>query len=265
MTNMKKYFIVSDVHSFYDELLEALKEKQFDINNENHILCVCGDLFDRGPKSKELLEFVKSLCDRFIYVIGNHEYLLQYCVQEISSGMSISKNHFSNGTVRTIAQLCDEHEVEFMWVRRSNSFNQKVYETMKPVLDWIFEKSMPYYKIGDYILVHGWGPIVINNSGKEELLPEDEWDKHLLWEFDTWHNGMEKWKNGLVIPGKTIICGHWHCSWGWSHIDQRRKEFPDKSRRNWKKSFEPYVKEGIMAIDACTAYTEFVNCIILEV
>ena len=74
-----------------------------------------------------------------------------------------------------------------------------------------------------------------------------------------------KWKNGLVIPGKTIICGHWHCSWGWSHIDQRRKEFPDKSRRNWKKSFEPYVKEGIMAIDACTAYTEFVNCIILEV
>ena len=67
------------------------------------------------------------------------------------------------------------------------------------------------------------------------------------------------------IPGKTIVCGHFHSSWGWSHIDQKRKEWPPKNYKNWQKSFEPYIKEGIMAIDSCCAYSGFLNCLTLEV
>ena len=33
---MKKYFIVADVHGFYDEMIDALNEAGFDKNNENH-------------------------------------------------------------------------------------------------------------------------------------------------------------------------------------------------------------------------------------
>ena len=74
----KKFFVTSDVHSFFDELMTALTEKGFDRGNKDHILCICGDLFDRGTQPRQLFEFVKELRaqDRLIYVAGNHESLI---------------------------------------------------------------------------------------------------------------------------------------------------------------------------------------------
>lgn len=37
---MKKYFISSDIHSFFSIWMNSLKSKGFDINNENHIVVV---------------------------------------------------------------------------------------------------------------------------------------------------------------------------------------------------------------------------------
>ena len=54
---MMKYFAVSDCHGFYSNLMFALKNAGFDINNPEHILIVCGDLFDRGEQPKEIFEF----------------------------------------------------------------------------------------------------------------------------------------------------------------------------------------------------------------
>ena len=80
-----------------------------------------------------------------------------------------------------------------------------------------------------------------------------------------WLNGMDMWRNPANrVDGKTIVCGHWHCSWGWSHIRQERKEWPQKNRKDWLLSFEPFIDNGIAAIDACTAYTGNVNCIVVE-
>ena len=53
-----KYFVVSDVHSFYTKMKEALGRAGFDETNPNHTLRSCGDLFDRGKESKETLEYV---------------------------------------------------------------------------------------------------------------------------------------------------------------------------------------------------------------
>ena len=84
----KKFFVTSDVHSFLDELMTALTEKGFEINNKDHILCICGDLFDRGAQPRQLFEFVKKLRvqDRLVYVTGNHESLLFDCMYEIGCG-----------------------------------------------------------------------------------------------------------------------------------------------------------------------------------
>ena len=43
-----KYFIVSDIHSFYVELKSALDKAGFNKRNKDHTLIVCGDIFDRG-------------------------------------------------------------------------------------------------------------------------------------------------------------------------------------------------------------------------
>jgi hypothetical protein len=77
-----------------------------------------------------------------------------------------------------------------------------------------------------------------------------------------WFNGIRKASNGVIVPGKTTICGHWHCSYG--HM------LKSISTDNWITEFEddaiwePYEAEGIIAIDRCTAHTGEVNVIVLE-
>lgn len=272
---MKKYFIVSDVHSFYDELIKALNKKKFQINNSDHYLVVAGDLFDRGPKTKELYDFVNKLGDRFIYVKGNHEDLLEDCVADIVSGRSIGSHHFGNGTVRTIAAFCDSSEWDIGEPRRSEEVNQLVYTKTRPVLDFIANKAKDYVELGNYIIVHGWIPVIDNSRSlfkqdQLKLAPLEWWhsseehDSRDIWKQARWINGMKAWDQGCIIPDKTIICGHYHCSWGWSHLDRKYKEFPPKGMRGWENSFQPYIKSGIMAIDACTAYSGIVNCVVLE-
>ena len=55
-----KYFIVSDVHSYYSILKKTLDEKGFS-PNEDHVLMVLGDAFDRGEETREMAEFLLSL------------------------------------------------------------------------------------------------------------------------------------------------------------------------------------------------------------
>ena len=43
-----RYYVISDVHSFYSESVQALSEKGFFEDKSPHKLIVCGDLFDRG-------------------------------------------------------------------------------------------------------------------------------------------------------------------------------------------------------------------------
>ena len=271
-----KYFCVSDVHSFFDELTTALDNAGFDKDNPEHVLCILGDLFDRGKKSVQLFEYVKELHskNRLIYILGNHEDLLSQCVQEISSGYIPSSHHFSNGTVRTICQFCGEDER----ILYDPTWRDKIYDKLKPILDFIYSVGVNYAEIGDTILVHGWIPEMINPDDKTSSyyysglensggIYNKNWRDADLedWRGARWLNGMNQWKQGIVEPGKTIICGHWHCSWGWSHIRKERKEFPDKNRKDWQKSFEPFVDDGIVAIDACCAYSGKINVVILEV
>lgn len=271
----KKWFVVADVHSFFIELKTALGRGGFDETNPHHYLIVCGDLFDRGPGTKDLLKFVRSLGDRFIYIKGNHEDLLEDCVADMISGRSVGRHHLSNGTAQTVADLCDLMYWDVAASRRTEDINQMIYTRTRPILDYIASKCVDYFELGDYIFVHGWVPTVNHNLSMFDnkpltLAPREWWDDqkdyeaHDLWKSSRWTNGMQAWKDGCVIPGKTVVCGHWHCSWGWSHLRQQRKEWPDKNQKDWQKSFEPFMDSGIVALDGCTAYSGKVNCIILE-
>lgn len=55
----------------------------------------------------------------------------------------------------------------------------------------------------------------------------------------------------LAAATGDIVSGHWHCSWGHATFDSNAV-------------FTPYYSKGIIAIDACTAYSGFVNCLVLE-
>jgi hypothetical protein len=173
---------------------------------------------------------------------------------EIYNGRIPGRHHFSNGTISTICQFCDQNE----WIIYDPTWRNKICQTMQPVLDFISDNCVDYAEIGDYILVHGYLPCA--HGAENFRLASSE-----AWERARWENGMEMWKYPKNrVQGKTIIVGHFHCSWGWSHIRQERKEFPQKSRKDWKESFKPFIDDGIMAIDACTAYTGLCNVIVIE-
>lgn len=253
VVGMSRYFITSDVHGFFDELMVALNSKEFDVNNSNHKLIVLGDLFDRGPDNRKVYEFVKSLGDRFIYVRGNHEDLLGECVREIVSGREVSEHHWHNRTVDTIAEFTQMNTNVFRGFVRWENVNQTTWEVMKPILDWIDEKSVDCYELDDNIFVHGWIPSTFRKNWTKEN-----------WQRARWYNGMEMWKNGYCLEDKIIWCGHWCCSYGWSKIRQKYKEFPQKNRKDWEKSFQPFVDDGIIALDSGVTYSKFLNCVVYD-
>ena len=57
---------------------------------------------------------------------------------------------------------------------------------------------------------------------------------------------------------KTIVCGHWHTSYGHSKYEHKGTEFGEDA------DFSPYYGPGIIAIDACTAFSGKVNCLVIE-
>lgn len=244
---MKKYFVVTDVHSYFTLMKDALEQAGYDKANPNHIFVSCGDLLDRGDESAAILTFVNSIPkSRKILIKGNHEDLLERCLDE----ESFYSNDLHNGTLKTIYNLAGKTEFEYF----INSDTKNVFSTVKaykPLYKYL-NSLQDYAEVGNYMFVHGWFPLC------------QDWSAE-AWEKARWMNGMEAWKKGEVLKGKTVVCGHWHCSWGWSHIDQARPEFPPKNRKNWEKSFEPYIKEGIIALDACTAYSKKVNVVVLEI
>ncbi|MFM2588813.1 bis(5'-nucleosyl)-tetraphosphatase (symmetrical) ApaH [Vibrio sp. TBV020] len=64
-------YIVGDLQGCFDELLLLLQQADFDASEDT--LWVAGDLVARGPKSLEVLRFIRSLGSSAKVILGNHD------------------------------------------------------------------------------------------------------------------------------------------------------------------------------------------------
>ena len=106
-----KYFVVTDVHGFFDEMMKALTEAGFFEEKEPKTLIVCGDMMDRGKQTLEMQAFMLDLLEKgeLIFIRGNHEDLLECMLEDIEYNLwdfaMGTSYHISNGTWDTALRL----------------------------------------------------------------------------------------------------------------------------------------------------------------
>ena len=246
-----RYYVTADVHGFYTQLHRALEAAGYYADPEPHRLIILGDLFDRGREARELQSFVLELMeeDGLILVRGNHEDLFEELLLA-DKGRPLP-HHLSNGTYDTALQLtgvdretAEEHPLLLVDAGRQTPYYRQ-----------IIPASVDWYETESAVFVHGWIPCERAPRGYRY---DPEWRSadHWAWKNARWINGMDAAQS--CMEPKTVFCGHWHCSYGHAVYERKGPELgPDAD-------FSPYFGPGIVALDACTAYSGKINVLVVE-
>ena len=232
-----KYFVISDVHGFYDEMMTALNKTGFDKDDVSHTLICLGDVFDRGSKPKEVMTYLNSL-KRKILIKGNHEEMME---EMLKTKYPEYVNEI-NGSTKTARIITGEDDIA------------KAIDKLNGDATWIEYKNnlVDYFETKDYVFVHGWIPCYYNRITRQYFYMNDWREAKVYdWSDARWANGFDCTIQKIFEPNKKIVCGHrgskyWH------------EYFNDKL------DYSPYYSENMIAIDGTTITSHVVNCIIIE-
>lgn len=232
MGKKQRFVVVSDVHGFYDEMMEALNKVNF--NPETDFLISCGDEWDRGKKPFEVMRFLYNL-DKKAIIRGNHTELFEnLCLKGFPEW-----HDYSNGTVETVQALGGIDSQYDFDLCCSNAYSRtRLYRS----------QMVNYFETKNYIFVHSFLPLLKSDWRKAT---QEEWNQAM------WSNPFDMMARGLNHTGKTIVFGHWATEHKWAEVEGRT-EFGNGAK------FDPYYGDGFIAIDACTAHSGKVNAIVIE-
>lgn len=241
---MPKLFVTSDIHSYFTPFKEALDKAGFDPNNKEHWLICCGDCFDRGPESVDLLHYLMSIENK-VLIRGNHDTLLEnLCIREYPY-----TNDKHNGTVQTVQDLGESY--------LPDNFASCCIRTWNKLARYR-ELLVNYFETQNYIFVHSWIPTFTDYRDNTHSFCKDwRYATDNEWEDALWGNPFVLAEQNLNKTGKTIVFGHWHCSAGHKMLGNCNDEF---NYAMW----EPCYFKNTIGIDRCTAYTGEVNVLVLE-
>ena len=242
-----KYFICSDIHSYYDEFINALNESGYDKYNSNHKLIILGDYFDRGTKACSMRNFILDN-NNVIYVRGNHDNRLL----RIRDTKVFSNNDIYNGTAETVRILSglifdnineDEKRIISKFIKDNKNILNKI-------------ENMPYYKvIGDTLFIHGWWPKSgLKGSEKEWYRAAQCGSKKIV---DEMIEGIPI--NPLPNNINNIVIGHYKATDFIGEIPKNNGVNLDLTRKIKVQG------KTIYAIDGCTNKTGRVPILIMEI
>ena len=248
-----KYFFVSDIHGEYDKMILALANEGFDMDKDT--LVSLGDPFDRGPKSKEVLEFIMA-CPHHIIVIGNHDWRLMHLLHR---PVYFDQYDIANGVPATYKSFLDipQEQGKMAW----EAFEElSGYE----LLHNYFEEAVLYVEFSDIVAVHGWIPY--EGSGailapyKNRITGDNDWRKasRADWYDATWAHTQNCISNGLFLTKKRLILGHWH-AWRLAEFygEKREDKDPSKALRYAKGKYnyincDTFCTDKFIALDGCS-------------
>lgn len=101
-------YAIGDIQGCYDELRQLFELIEFNPKKDKALFA--GDLVNRGPKSLEVLRFVKSLGDAAESVLGNHDLHL----------LALSQNNLSHAKGNTLDALlaAPDRDELLTWLRQ---------------------------------------------------------------------------------------------------------------------------------------------------
>lgn len=237
-----RLFVVSDIHGHYTLLKKALDAAGFDENNGNHLFICCGDLFDRGQENRKVYDYIRRL-PRKILIKGNHDERL---VENLTS-REVTAIDMKNGKATTLAEFFGPNAVDDY-----GRLHLPKYGKMAGILRRFIGSMVDYYETEHYVFTHGWLPL---EKGSNISVLRQDWRTAdaASWRSARWLEWQYLYNTQAMLSGKTIVCGHRPCSYGW-HFDPARK--PTDAGI--------FYGDGMIAIDACTIRSGQVNVLVLE-
>lgn len=156
---ISKQWVIPDIHGCKKTLCALITDKVK--LNKSDTLYFLGDYIDRGPDSKGVIDYIRSLNDVGFNVRllkGNHEsYLLK----------ALSKKPMTRSLLRkkdTYQEIWSEN----YWKSTLNSFGvQNIYEIPEDYIQWI-ERLEYFIEIKDFILVHAGLNFDIDNPFEDK-------------------------------------------------------------------------------------------------
>lgn len=168
-------YVMSDLHGCYDKFIKMLDTIEFKDTDKLYIL---GDIFDRGDKSLEILDYIINH-KNIILLKGNHEKMYEEFFETYSTHM-----WYHNGGQKTHSQL----------LNREYEYELAVYK---------YIRDLQYIEVVDkFILVHAgvYYPSNYNKLTIDEFINIQE-EENCLW-------SRENIDNDIKFKDYTIICGH---------------------------------------------------------
>lgn len=143
--------VIGDVHGEFDALMRLME-----ILPQTKDICFVGDLIDRGPKSKEVIDFV--IKNNYLTVMGNHEDLITDHSLWMSNGGYYTLQSFGgidnfkkSGVIEWISELpvCIRYDKYLI----SHSYAYKGEDT--PTHDLLWGRKFSMNAEGDFINIFG--------------------------------------------------------------------------------------------------------------
>lgn len=248
-----KYYVTADPHGFFSILRAQLNKAGFFTDPEPHKLIICGDCFDRGNEAIKMQNFIlrEMEKDEIVLVKGNHEDLFEdFVLRDLAIPY---RHHVLNGTWSTAIQLTG-------WTPDAAQIDPKGFASalMKtPYYKNILPGMVDWFETENHIFVHGWLPSIKNRDGTfshystwRDATPDE-------WRAARWYNGMDAW---FTAPDseKTVVCGHWDVCYGHNRFEHQG------GLRSSKPDFSPFIRPGIIALDACTVISRKINVFVVN-
>jgi serine/threonine protein phosphatase 1 len=165
-------FVIGDIHGCFRTLETLLFHKL--IISKDDALYFVGDLIDRGPRSKDVVDLLLSLKDEGYSinpVMGNHEFMLI--------------NHYNGESIENWLKNGCEKTLQSFGIKNINELDKKYLD---------FFLNLPYYiKLDDFIICH---------AGMNFDEPDPFSDtSSMIWTRDVY---VDMAKTG----GRKLVCGH---------------------------------------------------------